>query len=105
MNYNVIAASIKKTINLRKTKSLFAVFLLAVISTFAQTTVTDIDGNVYNTVVIGSQVWMKENLKTTHYKNGSLIPNISSDAQWQIDRKSTRLNSSHSSVSRMPSSA
>ncbi|MBE0653750.1 MAG: fibrobacter succinogenes major paralogous domain-containing protein [Bacteroidales bacterium] len=45
-------------------------------------TVTDIDGNVYQTVTIGSQVWLKENLKTTRYRNGDPIPNVTDDAQW-----------------------
>ena len=36
--------------------------------------VTDFDGNQYDAVVIGNQVWMAENLITTHYANGEEIP-------------------------------
>jgi uncharacterized protein (TIGR02145 family) len=45
-------------------------------------TITDIDENVYHTVSIGTQIWMVENLKTTKYRNGDPIPNITSDAEW-----------------------
>ncbi len=45
-------------------------------------TLTDIDGNVYNTVQIGNQCWMKENLKTTTYQNGTPIPNVTDDDTW-----------------------
>ncbi len=45
-------------------------------------TVTDIDGNTYNTVQFGTQCWMKENLKTTTYQNGTPIPNVTDAGIW-----------------------
>ena len=44
--------------------------------------VTDADGNVYNTITIGTQCWFKQNLKTTKYNDGSGIPNITDNTAW-----------------------
>jgi uncharacterized protein (TIGR02145 family) len=44
--------------------------------------ITDIDGNVYQTVRIGTQVWMKENLKVSKYRNGNSIPTGLTDLSW-----------------------
>ena len=45
--------------------------------------ITDIDGNNYNTVQIGTQVWMSENLKTSRYRNGGSIPYVVGNTDWQ----------------------
>jgi len=44
--------------------------------------VTDVDGNTYATIAIGTQVWMAENLRTSKYSNGSPIPNVTDGNQW-----------------------
>jgi len=53
-----------------------------IIPEIEETTVTDIDGNVYQIVQIGDQVWMAENLKVTHYNDGSEIPTGYSSSEW-----------------------
>jgi uncharacterized protein (TIGR02145 family) len=45
-------------------------------------TITDIDGNEYKTVIIGTQIWMAENLRTNHYIDGSPIPNVTDNSEW-----------------------
>ena len=44
--------------------------------------ITDIDGNSYKIIKLGSQWWMAENLKVTHYRNGEPIPNVTDNSEW-----------------------
>ena len=46
-------------------------------------TLTDIDGNVYNTITIGDQTWTKSNLKVIKYRNGDIIPQVTDETEWQ----------------------
>jgi len=66
-------------------KNILIVFLfigIGIFSSAQEETVVDIDSNVYHTMTIGTQVWMVENLRTTRYRNGDPIHNITLTAEW-----------------------
>ncbi len=44
--------------------------------------ITDLEGNVYHTVILSKQVWMVENLKVSHYRNGDPIQLVYDDSIW-----------------------
>jgi uncharacterized protein (TIGR02145 family) len=55
----------------------------ALISFYTYDSVVDADGNSYYGVKIGSQVWLTENLKTTHFNNGDAIHYVVANEEWQ----------------------
>lgn len=45
--------------------------------------VSDFDRTIYKTVLIGNQIWMAENLKTTHYSDGTIIQLVENETDWK----------------------
>ncbi|WP_198675391.1 FISUMP domain-containing protein [Pleomorphovibrio marinus] len=45
-------------------------------------TITDIDGNIYETVIVGGECWIRSNLRVKHYRNGDPIPEIKDSDTW-----------------------
>ena len=66
---------------MRKNTFFVSLFLLQSLTGFSQT-VSDVDGNTYNTVSIGNQVWLTENLKTTKFNNQDPIPLVTDNTLW-----------------------
>ncbi len=64
-------------------KSIVAGLLLIISSStcFSQK-IKDIDNNLYDTVRIGKQTWFAQNLKTTHYNDGTAIPKVTVQSEW-----------------------
>jgi uncharacterized protein (TIGR02145 family) len=61
------------------------IFLALALNSYGQTPgdgVTDIDGNQYNSVIIGTQEWMKENLNVSKYSDGTIIPQVTDPTAW-----------------------
>ena len=66
----------------KRTLSAILVLASGLVLTSCSGGVKDYDGNYYRTVEIGSQVWMKENLNVSHFRNGDVIPEAKSAEEW-----------------------
>ena len=44
--------------------------------------IVDKDGNIYHTVTLGTQIWMVENIRTTHFNDGTEIPKVTDNTEW-----------------------
>jgi uncharacterized protein (TIGR02145 family) len=96
MEYNHIAGNLADKFNILKMKKKIRLsptifFMLNVLMVLIsgckkeekESAILDADGNVYHSVVIGNQTWLVENLRTTKYRDGSSIANITDSAAWE----------------------
>lgn len=86
-----ISAIAQTNMNIRKTDGTLVQYDITEIDSIYYETIinfscgddiTDIDGNIYGTISLGDQCWMKHDLKVSHYANGSEIPNITDNSAW-----------------------
>lgn len=70
-------------LNSENSKEVVEVFEELEITATFEEGVRDNEGNFYNVVEIGDQLWMADNLRASMYQNGDEIPNISNNAEWQ----------------------
>jgi uncharacterized protein (TIGR02145 family) len=75
---------IEKTLKMKNMKRKVYLLISAalIIVEIQAQVVTDYDNNTYDTIMIGSQIWFRENLRVTHYNNGDPIPNVTSGTAW-----------------------
>jgi len=68
----------------KRTEALVALSLNEILN-LVSAPLLDYDGNIYYTTVIGGQEWIIESLRTTHYADGTAIPNVLGDIAWPAD--------------------
>jgi uncharacterized protein (TIGR02145 family) len=71
---------------------LFGLIIFFNSSLFAQFSITDIEGNIYKTTIIGNQIWMSQNLNTSYFSNGKKIENVTDNLTWGEYPKSAYCN-------------
>jgi uncharacterized protein (TIGR02145 family) len=90
--YTILAKAYDQAGNIGNSLLILVTIPEDVIIIYETGTMSDIDGNTYNTVKIGNQWWMAENLKVIHYRNGDTIPEICDNSEWADSRTGARCN-------------
>jgi uncharacterized protein (TIGR02145 family) len=80
--YQILLSVIAMKILLRISVTIFSVFLIHSCKNYEDDIIKDVDGNIYTSVTIGTQVWMVENLKTTKYNYGTAISLVTDNTAW-----------------------